>query len=279
MVNLIIPRNLTDALERMSKQKFTIFAGGTDLMIKRRNQAKGLQFDQDVLLISDLKELKTISVQENSVIIGAAATISEILAHPLVEDLIKAPLSQIGSVAIRNKATLGGNIVNASPAGDALPMLVALDAKVICKSKLRGEFKVAIDTFITSPGKTVLKPDDLVTGIAIPQTNFNIYRYVKIGARKANAISKLSFFGAANFNMDKVVDVRLAFGAMGPKVIRDPLEEMELLRLIPYVWLKTALPKYDQLLTPIDDLRSTQSYRKKVALNLLEDFIKKELIG
>jgi len=278
MVNLIVPRNLTDALERMSKQKFTVFAGGTDLMIKRRSPTKGLQFDQDVLLISDLKELKIISVQENSITIGAAATISEILAHPSVPDLIKAPLSQIGSVAIRNKATLGGNIVNASPAGDALPMLVALDAKVICKSKLRGEFKVAIDTFITSPGKTVLKPDELVTGIAIPQTDFNVFSYVKVGARKANAISKLSFFGAANFNMNRVVDVRFAFGAMGPKVIREPLFELDLINTTYLYMPDVALPKYERVLNPIDDLRSTQAYRKKVALNLLEDFIKKELI-
>lgn len=278
MVNLIVPRNLTDALERMSKQKYTIFAGGTDLMIKRRSPTKGLQFDQDVLLISELKELKIISVQENSITIGAAATISEILAHPSVSDLIKVPLSQIGSVAIRNKATLGGNIVNASPAGDALPMLVALDAKVICKSKLRGEFKVAVDTFITSPGKTVLKPDELVIGIAIPQTDFNVFNYVKVGARKANAISKLSFFGAANFNMDQVIDVRLAFGAMGPKVIREPFCELELTRCKVKTWPDVVRPMYDHLMNPIDDLRSTKAYRNEVAMNLLEDFIKKELI-
>lgn len=278
MVNMIVPRNLNDALERMSRQKLTIFAGGTDLMIKRRSQSGGLQFDHDVLLISELQELKTIYANETTLIIGAAATISEILAHPNVPDLFKDPLREIGSVAIRNTATLGGNIVNASPASDVLPMLVALDARVICRSKMRGEFKIAIDTFITSPGRTVLRQDELVTGIAIPMTDFNVFSYVKVGARKANAISKLSFFGAASFNMDKVIDVRFAFGAMGPKVIRDPIIEMNLVHIAMDRWLDEALPAYGALLNPIDDLRSTKAYRKEVALNLLEDFIKKELI-
>ena len=278
MVNLIIPHNLNDALERMSKQKLTIFAGGTDLMIKRRTQSLGLQFDHDVLLISELKELKTIIADGSSLFIGAAATISEILAHPKIQDLIKAPLREIGSVAIRNTATLGGNIVNASPASDVLPMLVALDARVVCRSKLRGEFKIAVELFITSPGRTMLKQDELVTGIAIPMTDFNVFSTVKVGARKANAISKLSFFGAASFNMDKVIDVRIAFGAMGPKVIRDPIIEYNLVNTKLKYWLDMALPAYGALLNPIDDLRSTRAYRKEVALNLLEDFIKKELI-
>lgn len=278
MVKLIRPHDLAQALDLLSENKLIVFAGGTDLMIRHRATAGTLpDFKEDILLIDDLGELKTIKVNKETLEIGAGVTMAEILVHSELPDWIKAPFAQVGSVAIRNKATLGGNIVNASPAGDTLGMLYALDAKVICRSKQRGEVRYPIDRFILGPRRTLLKPDELVIGLEIPNQPELRFGFKKVGARAANAISKLSFYGASVFNGEKLVDIRIAFGAMGPTIIRHRQAELTLLSTDPKLRGKEALRLYEPLLVPIDDLRSSRNYRKQVALNLLNDYIEREL--
>ncbi len=277
MVKLIKPHDLAQALDLLSENKMLVFAGGTDLMITHRATAGTLpDFSEDVLFIAELNELKTIKINSACLEIGACVTMADILAHPDIPDSIKMPCEHIGSVAIRNTATLGGNIINASPAGDALGMLYALDAKVICRSKHRGEVRYPIERFILGPRKTVLKHDELVLGIEIPDQPNLQFCFKKVGARAANAISKLSFYGACVFNGKELVDLRIAFGAMGPTVIRDRQAEFMLLNTEPNFRGKEARRLYEALLSPIDDLRSSKHYRKQVALNLLTDFIERE---
>jgi CO/xanthine dehydrogenase FAD-binding subunit len=278
MDKLIRPHDLAQALDLLSENKMLVFAGGTDLMIRHRATAGTLpDFKQNVLYIADLNELKTIRINSKFLEIGACVTMAEILAHPELPDTIKAPFVQVGSVVIRNKATLGGNIVNASPAGDTLGMLYALDAKVITRSKLHGEVRIPIENFILGPRRTTLKDDELVIGIEIPVQPVTSFVFKKVGSRAANAISKLSFYGASVYYGKQLVDVRIAFGAMGPTIIRHRQAELLLVNTDPNLRSKEALHLYEALLSPIDDLRSSKHYRKQVALNLLTDFIEREL--
>jgi len=280
MVNVIRPHDMTQALDLLSQRKLTVFAGGTDLMIRHRARAGTLpDFPHDVLLINELKELRMIKIEPYSLMLGAAVTFTEILAHPDIPDYVKAPLAEIASPAIRNSATIGGNIMNVSPAGDALPMLYALGAKVVLRSKLRGEWVEPIEYFILGPKRTILKQDELLMGVQIPLQNYSRFAYRKVGSRKANAIAKLSFYAVALFDQNNLIDCRIAFGAMGPKIIRSTDVEEFIFTYSSELWIDRAYDYYEPLLNPIDDLRSTKTYRKEVALNLLRDFIEKELLN
>ncbi len=274
MVNLIKPLDLNDALDHLSQKKMIVFAGGTDLMIRHRALAGRLPaWHYDVLYIADIQALKEITIDDEQISIGACVTMAELLNHPKIPHFIKRPLMEIGSPAIRNTATLGGNIGNASPAGDALTMLVALDALILLRSKRNGERKVPIREFLTGPKQTSLKEDELIIKIMIPNTDFHVLYYKKVGARNANAITKLSLYALTDQHNR---DIRIAFGSMGPKIIRDRESELALLKADPKERVALALERYGQLLMPVDDVRSTKRYRKQVALNLLKDFMERE---
>jgi CO/xanthine dehydrogenase FAD-binding subunit len=182
-------------------------------------------------------------------------------------------------VAIRNIGTFAGNICNASPAGDTLPMLYALDAKVVVMS-VSGRREITIENFITGPGSTCLKNDEILTHIIIPNKVFSHTYYHKVGTRKANSISKVSVFAVATVVVDRVSDIRMAIGSCGPTVIRVREAEKRIIGsnvkdLVQMMEL--ILKMFDDNIVPIDDIRSTKDYRSKVALNLIETFLVKEL--
>lgn len=278
MVNVLKPQNLQDALNMLSQKRLMIYNGGTDLMIRYQATSGTLpRFLNDVLCIGNLEELRSIDIGPEWIKIGSAVTLSEILDHKDMPEMIKLPLREIGSLAIRNLGTIGGNICNASPAGDSLTMLYALEAEVVIASQDKGERRMSIGDFILGPKQNILHPDELLVRIDIPRSSMNHIYYRKVGARTANAISKLSFYGAAKQEGDILKDIRIAFGAVGPTVVRSKSNESELIRADRSERLEIGLKVYDPLITPIDDVRSSKTYRKKVALNLLKDFLDKEM--
>jgi len=263
-----------------SRQQTIVFNGGTDLLVQHRSGSGTLpKFPFDVLYIGDLPQLQRIEVSDTRITIGSAVKLAQILHHPQIPEYVKLPILQMGSPAIRNLGTIGGNICNASPAGDTLPMLYALEAVVTLASQNRTR-ALDINEFITGPGKTKLEPDEIVTQITIPVAGYNRYCFKKVGARKANAITKVSFFAAAIKTGLQVQEVRMAFGAVGPTIIRSAAGEAQLKEAdeTALSGLAQALAAhYETLLTPIDDRRSTAKYRQQAALRLLQDFIVKEL--
>lgn len=277
------PISLSDALDFLESYKAIIFAGGTDLMVKHRRWS-GLTPDMNkpVLFISHLHAMHGIQLSNDVLTIRAATPLADILKSPLVPDFIKVVLSQLASVSIRNLATLGGNICNASPAGDSIPMLVALDAELELMT-LMEKRTIPIVDFILGPGKTVLKQNELLTAIHIPVTptfesghQFNHFFYKRVGGRKSNAISKISFFGIAHKDPLKFNEVRMAYGAAASTVIRDKASEKLLIGLErneiePRV--EIVLHQIESHLNPIDDFRSTKDYRLDVLLNLTRSFI------
>jgi len=278
MVNVLRPKHLQEALSLISQKHLTIYSGGTDLMIRYQATSGTLpRFLNDVLCIGHLEELRSIEIDPEWIKIGSAVTLSEILEHEAIPEMIKLPLREIGSLAIRNVGTIGGNICNASPAGDSLTMLYALEAEVVIASQGKGESRMPIGDFILGPKRNILHPDELLVRIEIPRGSMDLIYYRKIGARTANAISKLSFYGVAKHDGDTLRDIRIAFGAVGPTVVRSKSNECELIRKERSERVELGLKVYEPLIKPIDDVRSSQTYRKEVALNLLKDFLEKEV--
>jgi CO/xanthine dehydrogenase FAD-binding subunit len=265
------PKTLLEALHLKGEYiNVKPYAGGSDLMVLNN---EGISY----LFLNQLSELKEIKEEEESIFIGAGLTYSELLESSIVPTILKEAISGIAAPAIRNVGTMGGNICNASPAGDTLPVLYALGASVKLLSESNKPRILPIDTFILGIRKTALTDNELLEGIIIPKKNFSNVYYKKVGARNAQAISKISFVGLCNIEEGKVEEIRIAFGSVGVTVVRDKEFEKKWIgkkvsELITNVSL--VLKDYDSIIKPIDDQRSTAFYRKKVCMNLLEDFIK-----
>jgi len=272
------PNNLEEALRLRGETGAIPFAGGTDLMVRYKNWTGLLPaFPEDVLFLSHLEEFQFIGRQGETLIVGAGVTFRRIAAFPETPEVLRQAVLSIAAPAIRNIATMAGNVCNASPAGDSICALYALDASVEVRS-INTVREVPIMQFITGPGRTVLKADELVTAIRIPLKPANVQVFRKVGTRKANALAKLSFTAVGEIK-GKVIDaLALSFGAVGPTVVRSTeLEKQmagkslsELKAMIP-----SLLDDYGVMIVPIDDQRSTAAYRKQVALNLLESFLEK----
>jgi len=261
------PSTKAEALAMLGENTAQPIAGGTDLLVQARTNRNRVQA---FMRIDHLAELKSLEFSNDHLTIGAGVTYTEYLEK--VPELLP-PLTEavalIASPSIRNTATFGGNIVNASPAGDTLPIFYALDA-ILTLESARGIRQVPIRDFITGPKKTILRPDELLTEIRlnIPQ-NYK-YSYRKIGPRKALSLSKVSFVG---FYLPDTGEIRLAYGSVGPTVIR--AYEAEQLFCEGKI---AAIPDcIEQTVRPISDQRSTAEYRRYLCRTLTEEFLARYL--
>lgn len=276
MVETFIPKTLKEALEYRAQHKAVPFAGGTDLMVRKKSWAGTLpKFDAPVLMLGDLSELKGCAAENGALRIGAAVTLADIASNDDIPEILRLAVRQMASPGIRNMGTMGGNICNASPAGDTLPPLYALGAAVTLQS-VGGSRELPIAQFITGPGCTDLGDGELLTEVTIPPARFSNVYYCKAGTRKADALSKLSFAGLADISEGKIGGIRIAFGAVAPAVVRSVGAE-KLLEGIGLKDLPALLPQvkdiYSRFIRPIDDQRSSAAYRKEVCMRLLEDFL------
>jgi xanthine dehydrogenase FAD-binding subunit len=278
MVRHIIPESLHSALSYLNEGTFQVVAGGTDLMIQKRNTAGTLpRFEKDMLYLANLTELQYVRKIQSSIHIGATTTLEDIMENHLTPDLLKKVIQEMASPAIRHVATLAGNIGNASPAGDSLVALYLLDTRIVVASLLE-EREIPIQQFIKGVKKTTLAPNEMIREIVIPVHSFDAIVWQKVGGRRADAISKVSFAGAYRLEDGKVNDVRLAFGAISTTIIRDRQIERDIMgteSLKTEAYLQQITDKYALLMSPIDDQRSSKEYRKTVAINLAKSFLKK----
>jgi xanthine dehydrogenase FAD-binding subunit len=279
MVDVFKPRSLHEAVEILARSSATVLAGGTDLMVQKRRWGGLIPgFDRPVLLIGHLEELKGVRNTKKEIRIGSCCTYTELLSAEPVPEMLKICISQIASPGIRNRGTIGGNICNASPAGDTLPVLYALDASVML-SRDGTERALPIEKFIKGPGMTALQADELLTRIIIPHRHFNFNKlyYRKVGTRAYNALSKVSFTGLAQKKEKKIEDIRIAFGAVSPTVVRSRDIEAQI-RGKTVKEIQSSIPEiseeYSKLINPISDQRSNKRYRRTVSLRLLSSFLK-----
>ena len=182
--------------------------------------------------------------------------------------------SETGGLAIQNRGTLGGNIANASPAGDSPPALLVYDAEVELVSA-QGARLLPYNGFHTGYKQMLMRPDELIKSIRLPRARApRTHYYRKVGTRKAQAISKICFAACARLDGERVADVRLALGSVAPTVVRCSKTEEALKGRVPDAdTLHAAQAALADEIAPIDDIRSTAHYRLRVALNLLEDFL------
>jgi CO/xanthine dehydrogenase FAD-binding subunit len=277
MVDSYRPKNLKDALSIRAEYSAIPLAGGTDLMVRYQSWTGTLPiFKNSIMFVGHLKEINFVKKEDSTLVIGGTATLTSVVNHPDTPVVLKEAVLSIAAPALRNNATLAGNICNASPAGDSICALYALDA-VIVMEKSGSSREVPIIEFITGPGKNVLADDELVTAIKVPLKASSVNSFTKVGTRRANALSKLSFTGIADYKNGRIDSIALTFGAVGPTVVRSARLEKKLTGLSgPELKAKipSVLDDFSTVIVPIDDQRSTAVYRKKVALNLLEKFLK-----
>ena len=229
------------------------------------------------LSLAKLADLRGIEVTADAVILGALTTYTEIQRHPVLLaefPLLCAAARETGSIATQNRGTLGGNIVNASPAADSPPALLVYDADVELISTRDARW-LPYHGFHTGYKKMQIAPDELLRAIRLPR-RANQWRqyYRKVGTRKAQAISKVCFAGAAQTEGRAIRDVRIALGSIAPIVLRAVKTE-DVLRgatLAPEI-IAVAKETLAREISPIDDIRSTARYRLRVAQNLLEEFL------
>jgi CO/xanthine dehydrogenase FAD-binding subunit len=273
---LISSASLGEALDVLARDPgiWKPFAGGTDLMVLLE---AGKLPHKNYLNIWNLPELRGIEVTEARVTLGALTTYTEVQDHATLGEefpMLCQAASETGGLAIQNRGTLGGNIVNASPAADSPPALLAYDAELELISA-KGTRTIPYHSFHTGYKEMKIRPDELLRSIRLPRPVKDTQHYYrKVGTRRAQAISKICFAGVARMNGNQIEDVRIALGSVAPIPIRCTQTE-DALRNEPVNagTLAVAKAALTTEIAPIDDLRSTRDYRLKVSLNLLEDFV------
>jgi CO/xanthine dehydrogenase FAD-binding subunit len=269
---------LSDALELLAREPgvWRAFAGGTDLMVLLES---GALKHRNFLSIRHLTELRGMEITPLAVTLGALTTYAQIQRDETMRrefPLLCAAARETGSVAIQNRGTLGGNIMNASPAADAPPALIVYDAELEIVST-RGTRRLPYHGFHTGYKQMDIRPDELLARIVLPRATGDLKTYYrKVGTRKAQAISKICFAAGARLGRDgRITDARLALGSVAPTVVRCTRTEDALRDRSPdEATIKAACAMLAQEIAPIDDMRSTAQYRARVAANLLADFLR-----
>jgi CO/xanthine dehydrogenase FAD-binding subunit len=275
---IVAPGNLQDVVMLMGDNPGELLpiAGGTDVMVQ---YAAGTLRARKLVNIWNLSDLRRVDVLAKEVQIGAGCTYTDLREHEVVKSefpLLSQAASWIGGIANQNRGTLGGNIANASPAGDSLPALLAYGAELILVS-VRGERRVAYGDFHKDYKKMDLAADELIRTICLAREFDSYTSYTrKVGTRNAQAISKVCIAALGRIERGVIADARIAVGSVAPVPLR--LVETERVlngkRLEPSIELvarKTATAE----IRPIDDIRCTARYRSAVAGNLVAEFLER----
>ena len=264
-----------ELLEAMRKPGAAILSGGTDLLVKIRG---GLVHPEVLIDIGRLPSLRGIRCTETEITIGSATPESEILSDPTIREtlpLLTAALASLGSVQIRNRGTLGGNLVNASPAADSAVPLLLYDAELDLVS-LAGERAVPVEAFLAGPGRTDLRPGEFVRAVRIP-VPVPVFRpfYHKVGKRRALTIAIASLGALIRVDGGRIAEARFAAGSVAPTPLRlrsveERLRDVERSDDAVADGRRVAA----EAVSPIDDIRATAAYRRDVVGSLVQRAIR-----
>jgi CO/xanthine dehydrogenase FAD-binding subunit len=274
---IVTPRSLADAYAILAEAPHRAIAGGTDVMVQLTGEL-GPVPDRMVDLWR-LDELRGIALEGDALVLGALTTFTDIRRSPLCLQVVPALVdaaATIGAAQIQNRATIGGNAMNASPAGDSLPVFLAADAEFVAGSA-RGERRIPASAFWVAYRSTAVEPDELLLRVRIPLVGHRDIRFRKVGTRRAQAISKVVMALARREPEPGGTwsDVRLALGSVADRPIRAAATEAVLEGAAPSQ--ATADRAADTLageLRPIDDVRSTADYRRMVAARVLHRLVR-----
>lgn len=278
---LAAPTGLEALLAQLAAEpgRYALLAGGTELMVALNT---GRLASRSLLSIHNLRELRFIRIEQEFVRIGAGTTFTDIRRNETISrelPLLVHAASWTGSIANQNRGTLGGNICNASPAADSPPALLAYDATVTLLS-VRGERTLPYREFHLGYKRTALQPDEVLYSVNV-RREFNGWRqYIrKVGTRNAQAISKTALAGVAVVDENRIREIRIGAASLADRPLRCVVTEQGLRgRSLGPADLEDTIRIGRAALAsearPIDDIRSTASYRTAVAANLLEEFLR-----
>jgi len=268
------PQKIEKALEILSRyrEEIKVIAGVTDLLIQYYDRLYEVGTWLD---LKNIKELKDIRINKNQMEIGAMVTHTQLEKSEDIKKyfpILSQAAADIGSPQIRNRGTIGGNIVNASPAGDLLASLMAYDAQFKLLS-VQKEALISAEEFFIGPKKTILEPAQLLTGIILPLSSERTYgSWTKIGKRKALIIATITLALVVEMTEDNktIKDVRTCLGSVAPT----PIEIKEVKeKMIGKNFNQLDFNQLGQIvedkISPIDDIRGTREYRKDVAKNIM----------
>ena len=274
----ITPRTLGEAYAFLAGGGWRPLAGGTDALVER---AAGIPDPRGYLDLAALAELRAVRLEDGALVLGAATTYAALRREPLVA--VHAPVlaemaAQVGAAQIQGRGTLGGNLATASPAGDSLPVLLALDAEIVVGSA-RSERAIPAAAFFPSYRRTALAPDELILRVRVPLAPGRTVAFRKVGTRRAQAISVVVLAVAWRWGADAARgtwrDVRVALGSVAPTPIRARATEAALEGAPPTAEVAAvAAATLAAEIAPIDDVRSTAEYRRVVAGRILHRVVR-----
>jgi CO/xanthine dehydrogenase FAD-binding subunit len=266
--------SLADALRvRVEHPTWLVLAGGTDVMVP----GSGLADAPGVLDVFGVGELHGVGDAGEVIRIGACTTYAELLASDVVRDslpLLAGAAREVGAEQIRERGTIGGNVVTCSPVGDMLPGLLALDARVVLASA-SGTRTLPYDHFVLGYRQIDLAADELLVSLEIPRPAAGtVQHWRKVGTRSAQAITKVAIAGVARVDAGRVAHLRLAFGAVADHPVRlHAVEAMAEGAVADLALAEAVGAAVRDALQPITDARSTADYRRDVAARLATRFV------
>jgi CO/xanthine dehydrogenase FAD-binding subunit len=273
---LVAPGSLQAVVSLLAAEPgvWSPIAGGTDVMVQ---YAAGTLSARKLVSLWNLPELRRIEVSDNEIRVGAGCTYTDMQQHEILErefPLLTSAARWTGGIANQNRGTLGGNIVNASPAADSLPALLVYEAELILVSA-RNERRVSYVDFHTGYKQTLLAVDELLRTVCLSRRLVGYLSYSrKVGARNAQAISKVCIAALGRVNRGVVEDIRIAVGSVAPVPLR-LLQTEHVVKgqhIDPALVLRAKRTAIEEI-RPIDDIRSTAAYRAAVSGNLVAEFL------
>ncbi len=264
-MNILLPASLPEALNQLASDATAVpMAGGTDLLVHWPVRAEA--HERTYVDLSRLDSLKPLRWTEDELILGGLTTYWDVILDPRARaelPLLVDAARQVGAIQIQARGTWAGNIVNASPAADGVPVLMAYDAVVVLESR-GGREEVPLDRFYAGYKEMKRRTDQLVVGIRIPRRRYAYQVFEKIGARRAQAIAKVGLAVTCSGAGWRVVAASVA-----PTIRRCPALERLLETAIPIASPEALLPAIAQDVAPIDDIRSSADYRTRVMARVL----------
>lgn len=275
-IDMVSPSSLQECLQLLNEKQDSevrFLAGGTDAVVRMKDK---IWRPQLWINLKDIKDLRYIEEKDDGIHIGPMTTYTDMVKSPLLQE--KAPLlvqtaKEVGAIQLQNMGTIGGNIGTASPAGDSIPTLYALDAQIELSSQSKSRL-VSVEEFFIGPGRTVQEEDEMITKVIVQKQNENqISTFEKLGPRKAQSISIVNCaivleMGEGN---KECLGGRIAFGSVGPTIVRakkceqmlkmGPLDEHKIEDIADAAWKEVM---------PISDVRASAKYRRKMASSLLQ---------
>lgn len=274
-IDVVSPTSVEDCLQLLDDKDKSIrfVAGGTDAIVRMKDN---IMRPERWVNIKKVDELRYIEEKEDGIHIGSTTTYTDMIHSPLLQekaDLLVAASKEVGAVQLQNMGTIGGNIGTASPAGDTIPVLYVLDAKIELKSSSNTRL-IPVEDFFYGPGKTAQEENEMITKIIIrPQAENEIGVFEKLGPRKAQSISIVNC--AINIKMGdgdrECLGGKIAFGSVGPTIIRaHKCEGMLTLGKLDETIIQNIAAAAWKEVMPISDVRASAKYRRDMSTALLE---------